>query len=79
MDADIAALAGIPFDEFKVMMLNNTWLEGRDAVAKKLADDIVTLEIIRPAPMGAFFFGGKTGNVVESIRSFGTIVSEPGK
>lgn len=75
MDADIAQRAGIPFDEFKVMMLNNTWLEGRDAIAKKLADEIVTLEITRPGG-GMFLFGGQdtttTPSVAESIRSFGT-------
>lgn len=76
LDADIAARAGIPFDEFKVMMLNNTWLEGRDALAKNLADEIVTLEITRPANV-MFIFGSNkatttTPSVAESIRSFGT-------
>lgn len=76
MDADIASRAGIPFDEFKVMMLNNSWLEGRDAVAKKLADEIVTLEITRPAPINFIFGSNKVPTTnptaVESIRSFGT-------
>jgi ATP-dependent Clp protease protease subunit len=41
MDATAAARSGIPYDEFRVKVLKNFWLEGQDAVTQKLADGMV--------------------------------------
>lgn len=66
MDADTAKRAGVPVEAFKVRVLNNMWLEARDAVSEKFADEIITLEYIKSGASGGGFFGGtKPARIIE--------------
>lgn len=58
LDGAVAARAGIPRDQFNVMVLNNIWIESPDAVRMRLADRIIFLAYDMPTDSG---FPGEEG------------------